>query len=136
MPTGERFPGKAGAHVDKRVVSVRRIFAVPVLALMISLTGCASIGQPAASATPAPPAVTPALLTMPRVIGQNAPVALDELHKLGFTNIDLGTVDGRRVVVLPQNWTVKAQSAKAGARLAPDAKVALGCARIGGTRLL
>jgi hypothetical protein len=36
--------------------------------------------------------------------------------------------------VLPQNWTVKAQSAKAGSQLAPDAKVVLGCGRIGGMR--
>ena len=87
-------------------------------------------------ATSAPSPTPPALLTMPGVIGQNAAVALDDLHKLGFTNIDLGTVDGRRVVVLPQNWTVKAQSAKAGSRLAPDAKIVLGCARVGVIRWL
>ena len=115
---------------------MRRTLIVLVLALMISLTGCARIGEPARSATPAGPASTPALLTMPGVIGQNAAVAVDELRKVGFTNIDLGTVDGRRVVVLPQNWTVKAQSAKAGSRLAPDAKIVLGCARIGGVRWL
>ena len=115
---------------------MRRTLTVLVLALMIGLAGCTKIGQPAVSPTPVPSASAPALLTMPRLIGQNADVALDELHKLGFTNIDLGTVDGRRVVVLPQNWTVKAQSAKAGTRLAPDAKVVLGCARIGGSRLL
>jgi hypothetical protein len=37
-------------------------------------------------------------------------------------------------VILPQNWTVKAQSAKSGSRLAPDAKIVLGCARIGGSK--
>jgi hypothetical protein len=42
------------------------------------------------------------------------------------TNIDLGTVDGRFVVVIPQNWTVKSQSAKPGIHLAPDAKIVLG----------
>jgi hypothetical protein len=102
---------------------------------MIGSAGCASTGGPTAAVTPAPSA-TPVRLTMPSVVGQNAAVALDELHKLGFTNIDLGTVDGRRVVVLPQNWTVKAQSAKAGSHLAPDAKLVLGCARIGGMRWL
>jgi hypothetical protein len=121
---------------NKRVVPVRRTLLLLVMALMISLTGCARIGDPAGPAKPAPSPAAPALLTMPGVIGQNASVALDELHKVGFTNIDLGTVDGRRVVLLPQNWTVKAQSAKAGARMAPDAKIVLGCARIGGARLL
>jgi hypothetical protein len=52
----------------------------------------------------------------------------------GFTNVDLGTVGGHRIVVLPQNWTVKTQSAKAGTQMAANAKVVLGCARIGGNR--
>jgi hypothetical protein len=77
---------------------------------------------------------TPAQLTMPDVVGQNAAVALDVLDKTGFENIDLGTTDGRRAVILPQNWTVEAQSAKPGEELAPDAKIVLGCARVGGSR--
>jgi PASTA domain len=114
---------------------VRRTLTVLVLVLMISLTGCATIGRPTVATTPIP-SPTPTLLTVPGVVGQNAAVAVDELRKAGFTNIDLGTVDGRRVVLLPQNWTVKAQSAKAGSHLAPDAKIVLGCARIGRARLL
>jgi hypothetical protein len=99
------------------------------LALTLALAGCdaSALGQPA-------PTTAPALLTMPNVVGQNADVAQDSLHKLGFKNIDLGTVDGHHVVVLPQNWTVKAQSAKSGSHLAPDAKIVLGCARIGGAK--
>jgi hypothetical protein len=42
--------------------------------------------------------------------------------------------DGHRMVLLPQNWTVTTQSAKPGQRLRPDAKIVLGCARIGPTR--
>jgi beta-lactam-binding protein with PASTA domain len=95
------------------------------------LAGCdaSALGQPA-------PTTAPAQLTMPNVVGQNADVAQDSLKKLGFTNIDLGTVDGHHVVVLPQNWTVRAQSAKSGSHLAPDAKIVLGCARIGGNKLV
>jgi hypothetical protein len=107
----------------------RTLTALLVLVLVLAVTGCAAGGQPAA-----PAATAPAVLTMPDTIGQNAAVAADALHKVGFTNIDLGTVDGRRMVLLPQNWTVKAQSAPAGARLAPDAKIVLGCARNGGLR--
>jgi beta-lactam-binding protein with PASTA domain len=97
-----------------------------VLALTLALAGCdaGALGQPA-------PTTAPALVIMPDVVGQNADVAQDSLHKLGFKNIDLGTVDGHHVVVLPQNWTVRAQSAKSGSKLAPDAKIVLGCARIG-----
>jgi hypothetical protein len=105
--------------------------AVLVLVLTLALAGCGggALGNSA-------PTTAPALLTMPDVVGQNADVAQDSLKKLGFNNIDLGTVDGHHVVVLPQNWTVKAQSARSGSRLAPDAKIVLGCARIGGHKLV
>lgn len=115
---------------------MRRVLTVVVISLLLALTGCAGAGGTRSPGSPAPSTSTVALLTMPDVVGQNADVAVDGLRKLGFTNIDLGTVDGRRVVVLPQNWTVKTQSAKAGTRLAADAKIVLGCARIGGSRWL
>jgi PASTA domain len=107
-------------------MALRRIAAALLVALTLTLAGCdaSALGQPA-------PTTAPALLTMPDVVGQNADVAQDSLHKLGFKNIDLGTVDGHHVVVLPQNWTVRAQSARSGSKLAPDAKIVLGCARIG-----
>lgn len=113
---------------------MRRTAAVLVLALLLALTGCGG-----GTARPGAPASTPAtsapvLIPMPDVVGQNAAVARDTLRKLGLTNVDLGTVDGRRVVVLPQNWVVKAQSAAPGTKLPADAKIVLGCARIGGTR--
>ncbi len=96
-----------------------------VLALLATLTGC-SLATPQQG--PAPSAA-PSVVVMPDVVGQNAAVALDKLHKLGLKNVDLGTVDGHEFVVLPQNWTVKTQTAKPGEKLAPDTKVVLGCAR-------
>lgn len=104
---------------------------IVVVALVIALTGCAGPGHPGSGVSPAPPSTAPVLLIMPDVVGQNAAVALDALHKKGFTDIDLGTVDGHRIVVLPQNWTVQAQSAGPGTRIAADTKIVLGCARIG-----
>src|SRR3954469_20949399 len=108
---------------------MRRVFAVLLLVLVAVLPGCRVSGEPAA-----PPPSSPAGVSMPDVVGQNAAVALDALTKTGFENIDLGTTDGRRVVILPQNWTVETQSAKPGTELAPDAKIVLGCARVGGSR--
>jgi hypothetical protein len=113
-------------------MDMRRTAATLLLVLTFALAGCGSLTVPAAPAA----TTAPATITVPDVVGQNADVARDSLHKLGFTNIDLGTVDGHKVVVLPQNWTVKAQSAKAGTRLAPNAKIVLGCARIGGSHWL
>jgi hypothetical protein len=78
---------------------------------------------------PEKPSTTTGAIAMPDVVGHNAAVAVDELKKLGFTNVELGTVDGRPAVVLPQNWTVKEQSAKPGDLLATDAMIVLGCAR-------
>jgi hypothetical protein len=112
--------------------------ALVVLTLLLTLAGCAArpaTTPAAATPPPAPPPVaveaSPELITMPNVVGQNADVAVDKLKKLGLTNVDLGTVDGHRIIVLPQNWTVRTQSAKPGEQLAPDAKIVLGCARNG-----
>ena len=108
---------------------MRRFLAT--LALLAALTGCASV-SPFAPTKPAPVTTTAsALITMPDVLGQNAAVAEDKLRKLGFTNITFGTVDGRMVVILPQNWTVKTQSAQPNELLAADVKIVLGCVRNG-----
>ena len=106
-----------------------RVFAVLLMAV-IALTATACQPDPAQPA-PTPSASAAVLITMPDVVGQNAAVALDTLTKLGFTNVDLGTVDRHAIVVMPQNWVVAAQSAKAGEQLLPDAKIVLGCQRIG-----
>jgi beta-lactam-binding protein with PASTA domain len=71
------------------------------------------------------------LLAIPNVVGQNAAVAADNLKRAGFTNVGFGTVDGRAMVVLPENWTVKTQSAQPGDHLPANAKIVLGCARNG-----
>jgi hypothetical protein len=108
----------------------RVLLVVLVSVLLLGLGGCWP--NPGGSATPVAPSPTAqTLITVPDVTGHNAAVATDELQKLGFTNIDLGTVDGRAMVVLAQNWTVKTQSAKSGEQLPADAKIVLGCVRNG-----
>ena len=104
-------------------------YAMLLFVVLATLADCAttSPGRPATT-TPA------ALITMPDVVGENAAVAVDEMEALGFTDIDLGTTDGHRMIILPQNWTVTTQSAKPGERLRADTKIVLGCARIGPTR--
>lgn len=99
-----------------------------VLTLLVAVTGCASPPVPL-RAPPSGPPTTATVITVPDVVGDNAAVAEDTLRKLGFTNIDLGTVDGRPMGLLPQNWTVKTQSARPGEKLTPDAKIVLGCVR-------
>jgi hypothetical protein len=90
------------------------VLVTAVLILFATVAGCTDdTGEPGR------PDVTTSTIAMPDVVGVNAAVAVDTLTKLGFTNIDLGTVDGRPAVVLPQNWTVKEQSAKPG-ELLPD----------------
>ena len=106
---------------------MRRILML--LALCAVLAGCGGTYNP--PAVPVATPTSPSALTVPNEVGKNAAVALDELHKLGFTNVDLGTVDGHEVVILPQNWTVRTQSAAPGTRLAGAAKIVLGCARNG-----
>ena len=105
------------------------VFVTVLLALFGTVAGCGDgAGEPG---RPDVTTSTPTTIAMPDVVGHNAAVAVDELEKLGFTNIELGTVDGRPAVVLPQNWTVKEQSAKPGTLLLPGNKIVLGCARNG-----
>jgi hypothetical protein len=111
---------------------------VVALCLVIAVTGCSSpVGAPqspgtstSVSANSPSPAASP-LIVVPDVVGLNAAVALDRLHRLGFKNVDLGTVDGHEFVILPQNWTVRTQSARPGDQITSDTKIVLGCARNG-----
>jgi beta-lactam-binding protein with PASTA domain len=103
---------------------MRRV-ALVVLAILALTTGCTATTSPGV----APSSTAPALVTVPDVVGLNAAVAVDTLKRVGFSNVDLGTVDGHKFVALPQNWTVKTQSARPGDRLPRDAKIVLGCAR-------
>lgn len=89
---------------------------------------------PARTGSPAPlsPVDKPAAVKMPDVRGQNAAVAQDYLQKLGFTNITFGSQDQFDTwVVLPENWTVKKQSTKAGAKIPTDTLIVLTCTKTG-----
>lgn len=108
---------------------MRRSVTGILLVFTLALSGCGTV----VSAAPKP--ATPSVVTVPNVVGQNADVARDVLHKRGLTNVDLGTVDSHHIVVLAQNWIVKTQSAKPGSRVSADTKIVLGCARIGGKGL-
>jgi hypothetical protein len=112
------------------VAGKRGIVIVVAVALAVVLTVGSCTNPVIHPGTPSP-SPSAALITVPNVVGQNAAVALDKLKNLGFTDIDLGTVDGRLLVLLPANWTVKTQSAVPGTRLAADAKIVLGCSRNG-----
>jgi hypothetical protein len=118
------------------VIDMRR--ALVLLTILAALSGCGTRFPGPSSPLPAVPAPgataaspTPVLITVPDVVGQNAAVAADKLKKAGFTNVGFGTVDGRPAVLVPENWTVRAQSAQPGEHLAADAKIVLGCARNG-----
>jgi hypothetical protein len=79
---------------------------------------------PARSASP-----TPVRVALPNVVGQNAATALNTLRSLGFTNIDLGTVDGNIVVLIPEHWTVATQTPPPGQLRQRGSKIVLGCAK-------
>ncbi|OKI58016.1 hypothetical protein A6A27_07210 [Micromonospora sp. CB01531] len=88
-----------------------------------------------AAPEPATPAVTtapavPEKLTMPNLKGMNAAIVDDKLRKLGFTNIQYGSQDENDTLVLMlPNWTVTKQSAKPGAKLAPDDLIVVTCTK-------
>jgi hypothetical protein len=75
-------------------------------------------------------AASVAMARMPDVTGLNARVAQDRLERLGFTDIEFGSVDRYdTVVILPENWTVVKQSHKPGSKVRVDELVVLSCTK-------
>lgn len=60
----------------------------------------------------------------------NAAVAADELERLGFEEIEFGSVDEfDTVVIVPENWTVVEVSPEPGAEVSADGTVVLMCSK-------
>jgi hypothetical protein len=108
---------------------MRRMLVLVLLLTTTLLAGC-KIDDDMRSSGAADPSATTKVYTVPDVVGKNADVAADQLKRAGFGNVDLGAIDGHKVVVLAQNWVVKTQSAKPGEKLPANAKIVLGCERI------
>lgn len=90
----------------------------------------ASATRPAAAVPTAATSAAPTMATMPNLVGKNAAVASDELERLGFTNIKLGSVDKNdTIVILPENWKVAEQSHAAGQTIPTDTLLVLGCTK-------
>lgn len=80
--------------------------------------------------SPSPTASPVVPLKMPSLVGQNAAVAQDILKRSGFTRVELGSADpGDSIVLLPQNWTVKEQSATAEQTIPSDTLIVLTCTK-------
>jgi PASTA domain-containing protein len=114
--------------------------ALPKQAVATATTTSAPAPTTSAAAVPAtkPAVAAPETKTqavtvaVPDLRGENAAVAQDALEKLGFSNIQLGSQDVDDTwVVLPQNWTVKKQSAKPGKKIALDTLIVLTCTKQG-----
>jgi hypothetical protein len=87
--------------------------------------------QAAGSPDPLSPVDKPEKVKMPDVRGQNAAVAGEYLKQLGFTKVKFGSQDDLDSwVVLPENWTVKKQSMKAGRMVSVDTLIVLTCTKI------
>jgi hypothetical protein len=102
-------------------------------AVLAAATGCTNGIGPGQQHDPPParpaPSPTPTRIVVPSVVGLNASDALDMLRNLGFTNIDLGTVDGNIVVLVPEHWTVRTQTPPPGQLRQHGTKIVLGCAK-------
>ena len=91
--------------------------------------GLAQPPAPTATAAQARPSLSGELV-VPELAGKNAAVAVDELKRLGFQRIELGSQDPDvETVDHPANWMVTKQSAVAGTPMPPDALIVLTCTR-------
>ncbi|WP_192580513.1 PASTA domain-containing protein [Micromonospora sp. ALFpr18c] len=124
---GSNGDDKATAEPKASVPAVLEVSAAPIT---VAPTTTAPTTAPATTQAAPPPA--PTTVIMPNLAGSNAAVAQDKLKRLGITNIKLGSQDEfDTLVILPENWTVKKQSQKAGAKVAQDELVVLTCTKTG-----
>lgn len=83
------------------------------------------------SGAPSPEPSEVKILAIPDdLVGQNAAVAEDELHRLGFTNVQFASTDvDDTVVLLPPNWTVVEVAPEPGREVPADAALVLTCTK-------
>lgn len=112
-----------------RLVRRRCVVVASAVLAAVGVTGC--VGQSEQRPPPPRPSAspTPVRTVIPNVVGQNVSIALDMLRGLGFKNIDLNTVDGHIVVLIPEHWTVATQTPPAGQRRQHGSKIVLGCVK-------
>lgn len=119
---------------------MKRLATALAVAAVLSVEACKTndtgTSQPADTPTPASASASPSaspqpkVATVPNLVGQNAAVAKDQLSKLGFKDVELGSKDAdNRIVILPENWTVTTQSTAAGSQVLTDVLIVLGCTK-------
>ncbi|MEV6301489.1 PASTA domain-containing protein [Actinoplanes sp. NPDC051861] len=120
---------------DDQKTATSIVSAPPPVAATTEISSAPAPTTPTTTApTTAPPTSTappaPKLIKIPALAGENAAIAQDELEALGFTNISFGSADeDDKIVLLPQNWTVKKISPKPGKKIAADSLIVLTCTK-------
>lgn len=138
MPTGPQPPPKkkhTGRNVALGVLGAAVLVFGGCTAMVVSATGSSpqSSAQPVAVDSPTATAHHHAKkIKVPDVVGMNGQDASDKLDKLGFTNVQTGSDNGD-VPIMLTNWTVKAQSVKAGTKVPTDRSLTLTLARPDGS---
>ncbi|RJQ69202.1 PASTA domain-containing protein [Pseudonocardiaceae bacterium YIM PH 21723] len=122
-----RSPGKAFAAVTRAGHDEEMRLLLTAVVLLSVLAGCKAAPEtPQAPATTTVPTTAAAQLSLPDVVGSNAEVAMDRLHRTGFKHVTFGSADPKaKVVVLPANWTVVGMEPAAGSNLEVKAAVVL-----------
>lgn len=90
--------------------------SVGVFVLFAAIGAAGGNEQGAADSKPSPAVSAPTItavpvkdLVIPAIVGQNGKIAMDTLSQTGFTNVTTASADrDDTVVILPQNWIVKA----------------------------
>ncbi|HEY1175506.1 MAG TPA: PASTA domain-containing protein [Phytomonospora sp.] len=132
-PRGPRRPSGRSLLIGAAVAAVILLICVLGIVAGRLATGGGDGEQrtPAASTPPASePEPEPVSVAMPDLVGKNAAIAEDELERLGFTDIQLGSADpADTFVLLAANWTVVEQSHEPGDKVPTDALIVLTCSK-------
>ncbi len=149
FPTSGRRKRFSRKEIVAGTVGLVLLLALCVAGFVVSAdgSGSAPASPPAGQATHppavAPPATTPgpartgatagtggSLVPVPDLVGLNASVARQRLIAAGLGNVRLVSGDPRyHIVVIPEHWSVTAQSVAAGTRVARSTVVVLTCVK-------
>ncbi|MYV28334.1 PASTA domain-containing protein [Rhodococcus sp. DSM 6344] len=102
---------------------MKRIIAASAIAAALGGAACAA-PEPHTAPSPTTSATASVYVTIPEVYGRNGAIVVDELKKLGLTNVQLASKDDSTTSISqPQDWRAFGIEPSAGTVVSSDARV-------------
>lgn len=102
---------------------MKKIIAAVAISAALGGVSCAA-PEPQVAPSPTTSAASSVYVTIPEVYGRNGAIVVDELKKLGLTNVQLASKDvSTTSITQPQDWRAFAIEPSAGKVVSSDTRV-------------